>query len=79
MQTFSKYRNYINLINVYVRNLDTVDVKKGEECVKLPKNQKERFDNTDLVDQLEQRIRAKAHAIELRLAQNNQIDFKTLD
>lgn len=41
--------------------------------------QKERFDNTDLVDQLEQRIRAKAHAIEMRLAQNNQIDFKTLD
>tara|TARA_R110001583_G_scaffold79170_3_gene214052 strand:- start:10751 stop:11881 length:1131 start_codon:yes stop_codon:yes gene_type:complete len=41
--------------------------------------QKERFDNTDLVDQLEQRIRAKAHAMEERSAQSNQIDFKTLD
>ncbi|MCI2282907.1 flavodoxin-dependent (E)-4-hydroxy-3-methylbut-2-enyl-diphosphate synthase [Colwellia sp. MSW7] len=41
--------------------------------------QKERFDNSDLVDQLEQRIRAKAHAIETRSAQNNQINFKALD
>jgi len=41
--------------------------------------QKERFDNTDLVDQLEQRIRAKAHAMEERMAQENQIDFKGLD
>lgn len=41
--------------------------------------QKERFDNSDLVDQLEQRIRAKAHAIEARSAQNNQINFKALD
>lgn len=41
--------------------------------------QKERFDNNDLVDQLEQRIRAKAHAMEERLAHSNQIEFKTLD
>lgn len=41
--------------------------------------QKERFDNADLVDQLEQRIRAKAHAIEKRLAKSNQIDFKSLN
>lgn len=41
--------------------------------------QKERFDNSDLVAQLEQRIRAKANAIETRLKQANQIDFKSLD
>jgi (E)-4-hydroxy-3-methylbut-2-enyl-diphosphate synthase len=41
--------------------------------------QKERFDNGNLVDQLEQRIRAKAKAMDERFAQNNQIDFKTLD
>jgi (E)-4-hydroxy-3-methylbut-2-enyl-diphosphate synthase len=41
--------------------------------------QKERFDNTNLVDQLEKRIRAKAKAISERSAQSNQIDFKTLD
>jgi len=41
--------------------------------------QKERFDNGNLVDQLEQRIRAKAKAMDERLAQNNQIDFKALD
>ena len=41
--------------------------------------QKERFDNTDLVDQLEQRIRAKASAMDKRLAEQNQIDFKTVD
>ncbi len=41
--------------------------------------QKERFDNADLVDQLEQRIRAKANAINERLEQTNQIDFKALD
>jgi len=38
--------------------------------------QKERFDNTDLVDQLEQRIRAKAHAINERMAKENQINIK---
>jgi (E)-4-hydroxy-3-methylbut-2-enyl-diphosphate synthase len=38
--------------------------------------QKERFDNTDLVDQLEQRIRAKAHAMNERMAQENQINIK---
>lgn len=38
--------------------------------------QKERFDNTDLVDQLEQRIRAKAHAINERMSQENQIKIK---
>lgn len=41
--------------------------------------QKERFDNTNLVDQLEQRIRAKAHAMEERLAEKNQIDIKSVD
>ena len=41
--------------------------------------QKERFDNTNLVDQLEQRIRAKAHSMNERLAQSNQINFKALD
>ncbi|MBL4940583.1 MAG: flavodoxin-dependent (E)-4-hydroxy-3-methylbut-2-enyl-diphosphate synthase [Colwellia sp.] len=41
--------------------------------------QKERFDNTDLVEQLEQRIRLKAHAIEERMARENHIDFKALD
>jgi len=39
--------------------------------------QKERFDNTDLVDQLEQRIRAKAHAMSERLDEKNKIEFKT--
>ena len=37
--------------------------------------QKERFDNTNLVDQLEQRIRAKAHAMNERMAQENKIDI----
>lgn len=41
--------------------------------------QKERFDNTNLVDQLEQRIRAKAHAMDERLAEKNQIDVKPVD
>jgi (E)-4-hydroxy-3-methylbut-2-enyl-diphosphate synthase len=41
--------------------------------------QKERFDNTDLVDQLEQRIRAKAHAMDERLNEKNQIDVKSVD
>jgi len=41
--------------------------------------QKERFDNTDLVDQLEQRIRAKAHAIDERQDEKNKIDFKSVD
>jgi (E)-4-hydroxy-3-methylbut-2-enyl-diphosphate synthase len=41
--------------------------------------QKERFDNTDLVDQLEQRIRAKAHAMDERLSEKNQIDVKSVD
>ncbi|WP_114326296.1 flavodoxin-dependent (E)-4-hydroxy-3-methylbut-2-enyl-diphosphate synthase [Candidatus Colwellia aromaticivorans] len=41
--------------------------------------QKERFDNTNLVDQLEQRIRAKAHAMEERLNEKNQIDIKSVD
>jgi len=41
--------------------------------------QKERFDNTDLVDQLEQRIRAKAHAIEERSNEKNQIEIKSVD
>jgi len=41
--------------------------------------QKERFDNTDLVDQLEQRIRAKAHAINERLDEKNKIDFKSVE
>jgi (E)-4-hydroxy-3-methylbut-2-enyl-diphosphate synthase len=41
--------------------------------------QKERFDNTDLVDQLEQRIRAKAHAMDARLNEKNQIDIKPID
>ncbi len=38
--------------------------------------QKERFDNTDLVDQLEQRIRLKAHALDERMAKKNKIDIK---
>ncbi len=38
--------------------------------------QKERFDNTNLVDQLEQRIRAKAHALDERMAKENQIKIK---
>ena len=38
--------------------------------------QKERFDNTNLVDQLEHRIRAKAYAIEERMAHKNHINFK---
>lgn len=37
--------------------------------------QRERFDNTNLVDQLEQRIRAKAHAINERMARENKIDI----
>ena len=37
--------------------------------------QKERFDNNNLVDQLEERIRAKAKRIE----EKNQIDFKEID
>ena len=41
--------------------------------------QKERFDNTNLVDQLEQRIRAKAHAMDERLNEKNQIDIKSID
>jgi len=41
--------------------------------------QKERFDNTDLVDQLEKRIRAKAHAMSERLDEKNKIDFKVKD
>jgi len=41
--------------------------------------QKERFDNTDLVDQLEQRIRTKAHAIEERSNEKNQIEIKSVD
>jgi (E)-4-hydroxy-3-methylbut-2-enyl-diphosphate synthase len=41
--------------------------------------QKERFDNTDLVDQLEQRIRAKAHAMDERLDEKNQINIKSVD
>ncbi len=41
--------------------------------------QKERFDNTKLVDQLEQRIRAKAKAINEREDQSNKINFKAVD
>jgi len=41
--------------------------------------QKERFDNADLVDQLEQRIRAKANLIDEHINQRNQIDFKAVD
>jgi (E)-4-hydroxy-3-methylbut-2-enyl-diphosphate synthase len=41
--------------------------------------QKERFDNNNLVDQLEQRIRAKAHAITERQDEKNKIDFKAVD
>jgi (E)-4-hydroxy-3-methylbut-2-enyl-diphosphate synthase len=41
--------------------------------------QKERFDNTNLVDQLEQRIRAKAHAIDERSAKKNKIEIKSVD
>ena len=37
--------------------------------------QRERFDNTNLVDQLEQRIRAKAHAMNERMAQENKINI----
>ncbi len=40
--------------------------------------QKERFDNMNLVDQLEQRIRAKANAIHERLAPENKINIKSL-
>ena len=40
--------------------------------------QRERFDNTNLVDQLEQRIRAKAHAINERMALENQIMIKEI-
>ena len=41
--------------------------------------QKERFDNTDLVDQLEQRIRAKARSMSERLDEKNKIDILTKD
>jgi len=41
--------------------------------------QKERFDNTYLVDQLEQRIRAKAHAIDERINEKNKINFTPID
>jgi (E)-4-hydroxy-3-methylbut-2-enyl-diphosphate synthase len=41
--------------------------------------QKERFDNTNLVDQLEQRIRAKARAMDERLNEKNKIDVKSID
>jgi (E)-4-hydroxy-3-methylbut-2-enyl-diphosphate synthase len=41
--------------------------------------QKERFDNTNLVDQLEQRIRAKARSMEERLNEKNQIDIQSID
>lgn len=41
--------------------------------------QKERFDNTDLVDQLEQRIRAKARSMSERLDEKNRIDIQTKD
>jgi (E)-4-hydroxy-3-methylbut-2-enyl-diphosphate synthase len=41
--------------------------------------QKERFDNTNLVDQLEQRIRAKAHAMDERSAKKNKIEIKSVD
>jgi (E)-4-hydroxy-3-methylbut-2-enyl-diphosphate synthase len=41
--------------------------------------QKERFDNTNLVDQLEQRIRAKARAMDERSAEKNKIDIKSVD
>ncbi|MEY8200211.1 MAG: flavodoxin-dependent (E)-4-hydroxy-3-methylbut-2-enyl-diphosphate synthase [Colwellia sp.] len=41
--------------------------------------QKERFDNTDLVDQLEQRIRAKARSMSERLDEKNKIDIQTKD
>jgi (E)-4-hydroxy-3-methylbut-2-enyl-diphosphate synthase len=41
--------------------------------------QKERFDNTNLVDQLERRIRAKAHAMDERLAEKNKIEIKSVD
>ncbi len=41
--------------------------------------QKERFDNTNLVDQLEQRIRAKAHAMDERSAEKNKIEIKSVD
>ena len=39
--------------------------------------QKERFDNNNLVDQLEQRIRAKARSMSERFDEKNKIDFKT--
>jgi len=41
--------------------------------------QKERFDNTNLVDQLEQRIRAKARAMDERSAEQNKIEIKSVD
>ena len=41
--------------------------------------QKERFDNTNLVDQLEQRIRAKAHAMDERSAEKNKIEITSID
>ncbi len=41
--------------------------------------QKERFDNTNLVDQLEQRIRAKARAMDKRSAEKNKIEIKSVD
>jgi len=41
--------------------------------------QKERFDNTNLVDQLEQRIRVKARAMDERLNEKNQIEVKSVD
>ena len=41
--------------------------------------QKERFDNKNLVDQLEQRIRAKAQAMSERLDEKNKIDFKEVE
>ncbi len=41
--------------------------------------QKERFDNTNLVDQLEQRIRAKARAMDERSAEKNKIEIKSVD
>ena len=41
--------------------------------------QKERFDNSNLVDQLEQRIRAKAHAMNERLTPKNHISIKEVE
>jgi (E)-4-hydroxy-3-methylbut-2-enyl-diphosphate synthase len=40
--------------------------------------QKERFDNNDLVDQLEQRIRAKARIMEASLDPINKINIKSI-